>query len=270
MNKHVHQGHFARKRFGQNFLHDDYTIDSIVSAIAPKAQDNLIEIGPGLGSLTVPLSKRTDHLTVIEIDRDLAARLKENADLKNRINVIESDVMKVDFRQLLNNEAETLRVVGNLPYNISTPLLFYLFQFRPYISDMYFMLQKEVVSRLVATPNHKSYGRLAVIAQYYCQIIPVLEVPPSAFTPAPKVNSAVVQLIPHNSLPYSADNVKLLGQITRLAFNQRRKTLRNSLRALFSEEQLASLDIDANKRAENLAVSQYVQLANFYSRKRQN
>lgn len=270
MNKRLHQGHFARKRFGQNFLTDDYIIDNIVTAIAPKAEDNLVEIGPGLGALTVPLAKYTHKLVAIEIDRDLAAKLDENAALQNKIQLIVSDAVKVDFQQLYSDKGTRLRIVGNLPYNISTPLLFHLFQFTDYISDMYFMLQKEVVKRLVASPDHKSYSRLSVMAQYYCQIIPLLDVPPSAFVPAPKIDSAVIQLTPHQPLPYVADNVKLLSQITTHAFNQRRKTLRNSLGTLFSVEELAALGIDANKRAENLTVAQYVQLANFYNRKKQN
>lgn len=262
MNNRVHQGHFARKRFGQNFLHDNYIIESIVAAIQPKKGEALVEIGPGLAALTVPVSKLVDHLTVIEIDRDLASRLVENPFLQNKISVIEQDALNFDFNKLSDTLGQPLRVFGNLPYNISTPLMFQLFEYAPIITDMHFMLQKEVVTRLVAAPNSKSYGRLSVMAQYYCQIIPVLEVPPTAFKPAPKVDSAVVKLIPYKEKPYLVNDIKVLSRITTEAFNQRRKTIRNSLSNLFNSEQIAELGIDPNLRAENLTVQQYCLLAN--------
>lgn len=262
MNNRVHQGHFARKRFGQNFLHDNYIIESIVAAIQPKKEEALVEIGPGLAALTVPVSKLVDHLTVIEIDRDLASRLVENPFLQNKISVIEQDALNFDFNKLSDTLGQPLRVFGNLPYNISTPLMFHLFEYAPIITDMHFMLQKEVVTRLVAAPNSKSYGRLSVMAQYYCQIIPVLEVPPTAFKPAPKVDSAVVKLIPYKEKPYLVNDIKVLSRITTEAFNQRRKTIRNSLSNLFNSEQIAELGIDPNLRAENLTVQQYCLLAN--------
>lgn len=262
MNNRVHQGHFARKRFGQNFLHDNYIIESIVAAIQPKKGEALVEIGPGLAALTVPVSKLVDHLTVIEIDRDLASRLVENPFLQNKISVIEQDALNFDFNKLSDTLGQPLRVFGNLPYNISTPLMFHLFEYAPIITDMHFMLQKEVVTRLVAAPNSKSYGRLSVMAQYYCQIIPVLEVPPTAFKPAPKVDSAVVKLIPYKEKPYLVNDIKVLSRITTEAFNQRRKTIRNSLSNLFNSGQIAELGIDPNLRAENLTVQQYCLLAN--------
>ncbi len=262
MNNRVHQGHFARKRFGQNFLHDDYIIESIVAAIQPNKDQALVEIGPGLAALTIPVSKLVDHLTVIEIDRDLAERLKQNPLLTDKLTVIEQDALNYDFNILATELGEPLRVFGNLPYNISTPLMFHLFEFANIITDMHFMLQKEVVTRLVAAPNSKDYGRLSVMAQYYCQIIPVLEVPPSAFKPAPKVDSAVVKLIPYKQKPYLVNDVKILSRLTTEAFNQRRKTIRNSLSNMFSVEQLIELDIDPTLRAENLTVQQYCQLAN--------
>lgn len=262
MNNRVHQGHFARKRFGQNFLHDNYIIETIVAAIQPKKGEALVEIGPGLAALTVPVSKLVDHLTVIEIDRDLASRLVENPFLQNKISVIEQDALNFDFNKLSDTLGQPLRVFGNLPYNISTPLMFHLFEYAPIITDMHFMLQKEVVTRLVAAPNSKSYGRLSVMAQYYCQIIPVLEVPPTAFKPAPKVDSAVVKLIPYKEKPYLVNDIKVLSRITTEAFNQRRKTIRNSLSNLFNSEQIAELGIDPNLRAENLTVQQYCLLAN--------
>ena len=262
MTNRVHQGHFARKRFGQNFLHDDYIIESIVAAIQPKSDQALVEIGPGLAALTVPVSKYVDHLTVIEIDRDLASRLIDNPFLKTKLTVIEQDALTFNFNELNQQLGKPLRVFGNFPYNISTPLMFHLFEYANIIDDMHFMLQKEVVTRLVAAPNSKDYGRLSVMAQYYCQIIPVLEVPPTAFKPAPKVNSAVVKLIPYKQKPYLVDDVKILSRITTEAFNQRRKTIRNSLSNMFTTDQLIELDIDPNLRAENLSVQQYCKLAN--------
>lgn len=264
MNNRMHQGHFARKRFGQNFLHDDHVIENIIAAIQPKKEQALVEIGPGLAALTMPISQYVDHLTVIEIDRDLAARLQQNPFLKDKLTVIEQDAMTVDFNELSQQKKQPLRVFGNLPYNISTPLMFHLFQYTNAISDMHFMLQKEVVNRLVAGPNSKAYGRLSVMAQYYCQIIPVLEVPPYAFKPAPKVDSAVVKLIPHKNLPYQVKDIRILSRITTEAFNQRRKTIRNSLGNLFSPETFNELNINLDSRAENLSVQQYCELANAY------
>ncbi|WP_334319857.1 16S rRNA (adenine(1518)-N(6)/adenine(1519)-N(6))-dimethyltransferase RsmA [Gilliamella apicola] len=262
MNNRVHQGHFARKRFGQNFLHDDYIIESIVAAIQPKTDQALVEIGPGLAALTVPVSKYVDHLTVVEIDRDLACRLIDNPLLNDKLTVIEQDALTFDFNELKQQLGKPLRVFGNLPYNISTPLMFHLFEYANIITDMHFMLQKEVVTRLVAAPNSKDYGRLSVMAQYFCQIIPVLEVPPTSFKPAPKVDSAVVKLIPYKEKPYQVNDVKILSRVTTEAFNQRRKTIRNSLGNMFTAEQLVELNIDPNLRAENLTVQQYCQLAN--------
>lgn len=262
MSNRVHQGHFARKRFGQNFLHDEFIIESIVAAIQPREGQALVEIGPGLAALTIPVSKQVDHLTVIEIDRDLAHRLLENPILNNKISVIEQDALTFDFNQLSEQLGKPLRVFGNLPYNISTPLMFHLFQYADIIDDMHFMLQKEVVTRLVAGPNCKDYGRLSVMAQYYCQIIPVLEVPPTSFKPAPKVDSAVVKLVPYKNKPYLVNDIKTLSRVTTEAFNQRRKTIRNSLSNMFTDEQLTELDINPNLRAENLTVEQYCLLAN--------
>jgi len=196
MNNRVHQGHYARKRFGQNFLNDQYIIDSIVSAIHPQRDEALVEIGPGLGALTEPVGERLDKLTVIELDRDLAARLETHPFLGPKLTIFQQDAMTFDFAALAQERGQPLRVFGNLPYNISTPLMFHLFSYTGSIKDMHFMLQKEVVNRLVAGPGNKTYGRLTVMAQYYCQIIPVLEVHPHSFTPPPKVDSAVVRLVP--------------------------------------------------------------------------
>lgn len=261
MNKRIHQGHFARKRFGQNFLTDPFIIDSMVTAFNPKPNQAIVEIGPGLGALTLPISDQIENMTVIELDRDLAARLAAHPALRAKLTIIQNDAMTIDFGAIAKEKGQPLRVFGNLPYNISTPLMFHLFTYTTAIADMNFMLQKEVVNRLVAGPNTKAYGRLSVMAQYYCQIIPILAVPPSAFTPAPKVDSAVVRLIPHQRNPYAICDVKLLSRITTQAFNQRRKTIRNSLSDLFSVQDFEQLSIDPNCRAENISVENYCKLA---------
>ncbi|OZN49179.1 16S rRNA (adenine(1518)-N(6)/adenine(1519)-N(6))-dimethyltransferase RsmA [Gallibacterium anatis] len=263
MNSKTHLGHTARKRFGQNFLHDDQIIQSIVAAINPQANDFLIEIGPGLGALTEPVAEQIEHLTVIELDRDLAERLRHHPFLHQKLTVIEQDVMRFDFQQLAQQSDKPLRIFGNLPYNISTPLMFHLFQYHDVIQDMHFMLQKEVVNRLCAGPNSKAYGRLTIMAQYFCQVIPVLEVPPSAFKPAPKVDSAVVRLVSHKVLPYPVKDLYWLNRVCTQAFNQRRKTLRNSLMDLFTAEQLVELEIKLTDRAENLTIADYARLANW-------
>lgn len=265
MNNRVHQGHFARKRFGQNFLTDQFVIDSIVSAIHPQPGEAVVEIGPGLGALTEPVGARMDRMTVIELDRDLAARLANHPQLKDKLMIYQQDAMAMNFAELAEQAGQPLRVFGNLPYNISTPLMFHLFSYTQAIHDMHFMLQKEVVNRLVAGPNSKAYGRLSVMAQYYCNVIPVLEVPPTAFAPPPKVDSAVVRLAPYRELPHPVGDVRMLSRITTQAFNQRRKTVRNSLGDLFTPEQLTDLGVDPTLRAENISVAQYCKLANWLS-----
>ena len=265
MTNRVHQGHLARKRFGQNFLNDQFVIDSIVSAINPQKGQAMVEIGPGLAALTEPVGERLDELTVIELDRDLAARLQTHPFLGPKLTIYQQDAMTMNFGELSEKMGQPLRVFGNLPYNISTPLMFHLFSYTDAIADMHFMLQKEVVNRLVAGPNSKAYGRLSVMAQYYCNVIPVLEVPPSAFTPPPKVDSAVVRLVPHKTMPYPVKDLRVLSRITTDAFTQRRKTIRNSLGNLFTVDVLAELGIDPAMRAENISVEQYCKLANYIS-----
>ncbi|MBR0572714.1 MULTISPECIES: 16S rRNA (adenine(1518)-N(6)/adenine(1519)-N(6))-dimethyltransferase RsmA [Pasteurellaceae] len=266
-NSKKHLGHTARKRFGQNFLQDQDVIHNIIAVINPQNSDFLIEIGPGLGALTEPVAEQVDKLTVIELDRDLAKRLRHHPFLNQKLTVIEQDALNFNFREYfatLNlNENNGIRIFGNLPYNISTPLIFHLLTFHDLIQDMHFMLQKEVVKRLCAAPNSKTYGRLTVMAQYYCQIIPVLEVPPSAFKPAPKVDSAVVRLVPHTILPYPVKDISYLNRVVTQAFNQRRKTLRNSLSQLFTADQLEALGMNLQARAENLSLADYVSLANW-------
>ncbi len=222
-----------------------------------------MEIGPGLGALTEPVGERLDKLTVIELDRDLAARLETHPFLGPKLTIFQQDAMTFDFAALAQERGQPLRVFGNLPYNISTPLMFHLFSYTGSIKDMHFMLQKEVVNRLVAGPGNKTYGRLTVMAQYYCQIIPVLEVPPHSFTPPPKVDSAVVRLVPYAEPPYPVSDVRILSRITTEAFGQRRKTLRNSLSQMVAAGALEELSIDPTLRAENVSVAQYCQLANW-------
>ncbi|AOF53652.1 16S rRNA (adenine(1518)-N(6)/adenine(1519)-N(6))-dimethyltransferase [Rodentibacter caecimuris] len=268
MSSKKHLGHTARKRFGQNFLHDSNVIQNIVAAIYPQKDQFLLEIGPGLGALTEPVAEQIEHLTVVELDRDLAERLRHHPFLHHKITVIENDAMQFDFGELYRQEnlaeaGRKLRIFGNLPYNISTPLMFHLFKYHHIIQDMHFMLQKEVVKRLCAAPNSKAYGRLTIMAQYFCQVMPVLEVPPTAFKPAPKVDSAVVRLIPHQVLPHPVKDLYWLNRVCSQAFNQRRKTLRNALSTLFSAENLTALGIDLNARAENLSIADYARLANW-------
>ena len=264
----THLGHTARKRFGQNFLHDDYVIGQIVSAINPQHEQNLVEIGPGLGALTDPVCDEVEALTVIELDRDLAKRLREHPFNGDKLTVIEQDAMTMDFTELAKTmpvKDKGLRVFGNLPYNISTPLMFHLFSHAACVDDMHFMLQKEVVNRLAAGHGSKSYGRLSVMAQYYCKVMPVLNVPPGAFKPPPKVDSAVVRLIPHKSPPVDVVSVATLERVCAQAFNQRRKTIRNSLKESLSEEQISALGISPTVRAEVLSLQDFATLANAVS-----
>lgn len=260
MNK-THLGHTARKRFGQNFLVDDNVIGNIVKTIHPIDGENLVEIGPGLGALTEQVCELVNHLTVVELDRDLAKRLVSHPFIQDKLTVIEADAMKFDFSSLIT-ENKPLRIFGNLPYNISTPLMFHLFEFAEHVQDMHFMLQKEVVNRLAAEPGSKHFGRLTVMTQYFCQVIPVLDVPPTAFKPPPKVDSAVVRLVPHKIKPVEVANKKRLDQVCSAAFNQRRKTIRNSLKDYASAEQLESIGINPGIRAESLTLADFANIAN--------
>ena len=249
--------HIAKKRFGQNFLTDQGVIDSLVSAIAPKADDLMVEIGPGLGALTKPLLQKLDMLHVVEVDRDIIAWMqKEYA--KNSITIHNSDALKFKFPSL----GEHIRVVGNLPYNISTPILFHLLDNVKVIIDMHFMLQKEVVERMVAEPSTAAYGRLSVMLQYRLQMEYLFTVPPEAFEPAPKVESAFVRCVPHATLPYVAKDETLFAKVVTAAFGQRRKTLRNTLKGLLDDDGFNALNIDSQLRAENLSVADFVTIAN--------
>lgn len=260
MNDKVTFGHTARKRFGQNFLQDKNVINKIVMAINPKEDDNILEIGPGLAALTTPVSEKVKQLKVIELDRDLAERLRHTPFLSEKLEVFEKDALTFDFNKVATPENK-VRVFGNLPYNISTPLMLHLFKNANVVKDMHFMLQLEVVNRLAACPNSKDYGRLSVITQYFCKVIPIMQVSPHAFRPAPKVTSAVVRLVPHENSPYNVQDVKLLERVLQVAFNQRRKTIQNSLSSLFTPEELTAERLELNLRAENLTIEQYCKLA---------
>jgi 16S rRNA (adenine1518-N6/adenine1519-N6)-dimethyltransferase len=248
--------HIPRKRFGQHFLSDLSVIDAIVRAIAPQAGQAMVEIGPGLGALTQPLVERLGALTVIELDRDLAAGLRTHAHLR----VIESDVLRVDFGAISSASAASptrLRVVGNLPYNISTPILFHLLQFASGIEDQHFMLQKEVVERMVAAPDTADFGRLSVMLQWRYRMQNVLAVDPQSFTPPPRVDSAVVRMQPLPAAPLP--DARLLGELVQVAFSQRRKLLRHTLGAYLERQQFVG-DFDVQRRAQEVSVAQYVAL----------
>lgn len=260
MNRRV-DGHFARKRFGQNFLTDERIIAAIVAAFAPVRGQNVVEIGPGLGAITRELLAHLGRVHVVEVDRDLAAALPMRLLNEGELVVHEADALKFDFRTLATGP-HSLRVIGNLPYNISTPLIFHLLGFAGQVSDMCFMLQKEVVDRLAAEPGTPDYGRLGVMVQYRCRVDWLLGVPPGAFNPPPKVQSAVVRLTPYDKPPYTCDNEALLGQVVAAAFNQRRKTLRNALKSLATDDDFAAVGIDPGLRGEVLSVEQFVRLTN--------
>ena len=246
--------HIARKRFGQHFLHDRFAIDAIIDAIDPCAQDAMVEIGPGLGAMTFPLLERCPQLTVIELDRDLAARLRRRPELT----VIEADVLNVDFEALATAAGQPLRVVGNLPYNISTPILFHLLPTASRVIDQHFMLQKEVVERMAAAPGSKTYGRLSVMLQWRYDIESVLDVEPDSFDPPPQVRSAIVRMVP---LPGRTDiDPTLLGELVTVAFSQRRKVLRNTLGRWLDERHYSGA-FDLQRRAEEVPVAEYLALA---------
>ena len=248
--------HHARKRFGQHFLTDGSVIDAIVDAVNPKPGEALVEIGPGLGAMTDPLAARCGRLTVIELDRDLAQRLRQ----KPGLNVIEADVLNVDFALLAAQHGQRLRVVGNLPYNISTPILFHLLGFAEHVIDQHFMLQKEVVERMASSPGNKAYGRLSVMLQWRYDIESIIDVPPEAFDPPPRVDSAVVRMVPLPPQHAPALDAVLLEELVRVAFSQRRKLLRHTLGRWLEERHYAGA-FDAQRRAEEVPVAEYLALA---------
>ncbi len=251
--------HRPRKRFGQHFLHDANVIDRLVGAIAPRPDDHLVEIGPGEGVLTAPVLEKAGALTVIELDRDLASTLLERLGRPAGLDVIQADVLKVDLVELA--AGRPLRIIGNLPYNISTPILFHLFDSRADIVDMHFMLQKEVVDRMVAGPGSRQYGRLSVMAAFHCDMTRLFNVPPGAFRPPPKVDSAIVRLLPKPLTDEDRALLPAFAEVTRRAFGQRRKTLRNSLKGLLDAEAIEAAGIDPGARAETLSVEEFRRLA---------
>ena len=253
--------HIARKRFGQNFLIDQQVIADIVNAVAPKPGDCVVEIGPGLGALTEPLMKRLDHLHVVEIDRDIVARLKKQYS-PEKLTIHEGDALNFDFGTLAETVGASLHIVGNLPYNISTPLLFHLAGFADRVFDMHFMLQKEVVERMVAMPGTSDFGRLSVMLQYRFVMDWLLDVPPESFDPAPKVDSAVVRLIPRPAAELTVKNEEKFAALVSAAFAQRRKMLRNNLKAILRDGDFEKLGIAPTARAEQLSLEDYIRISN--------
>lgn len=257
MNRDTHK---ARKRFGQNFLHDPAIIQKIVDAINPQKSDYLIEIGPGKGAITKHLLQRVEKLNVIEIDRDLIQLLSSNFE-ENNVIIHEADALKFDFSTL---NQTNLRIVGNLPYNISTPLLFHLLAYKHCIKDMLFMLQKEVVDRICAKPGNKQYGRLSIMLQFYCDVESLFTIKPGAFSPAPKVDSAIVKLVPLSNPRYEICDHETLALIVKESFSQRRKTIRNNLKKYLSESEIMNAGIAPEKRAESIDIDGFAKLANYY------
>jgi 16S rRNA (adenine1518-N6/adenine1519-N6)-dimethyltransferase len=255
--------HRPRKRFGQHFLTDPGVIDAIVRAIDPKPDDVIIEIGPGRGAITGPLAAGAGHLHCVELDRDLASALRRRYANEDDVTIHEADALKFDYAAL----GDSLRIVGNLPYNISTPLLFHLLDHRHCIADMHFMLQKEVVDRMAASPGSKAYGRLGIMLGCHLDVQALFDVEPQCFEPPPAVTSAVVRLSPLPPGHFGIADEQLLGRTVATAFSQRRKTVRNALKSLVNESELAELGIDAGVRPEMLEIRDYVALANYLARR---
>ncbi|MBK0013792.1 16S rRNA (adenine(1518)-N(6)/adenine(1519)-N(6))-dimethyltransferase RsmA [Stenotrophomonas sp. S41] len=250
----------AKKQLGQHFLADRHYIDKIVMAVNPKDGDRLVEIGPGQGAITLPLLRVHPKLTVIEFDRDLIAPLTAAAEPLGDLTIVQGDVLRVDFTALA--AGEPIRLVGNLPYNISSPILFHALEHAAVVRDMHFMLQKEVVDRMAAGPGSKVYGRLSVMLQAYCQVTSLFVVPPGAFRPPPKVDSAVVRLVPRDPASVNINDHKRFADVVKAAFGQRRKTLRNALNNVVTAEQFAAAGVRPDARAEQLDVAEFIALAN--------
>lgn len=260
--------HRARKRFGQNFLHDPIVIDRIVRSINPKAEDKVVEIGPGLGAITMPVLELVDQLHVVEIDRDVRAILEQKFVVersKDELIIHGADALKFDMTDISTTE-RSLRIIGNLPYNISTPLIFRLMAQRHLIKDMHFMLQREVVDRMAASPGNKQYGRLGVMLAPYCDVTALFDVGPGAFNPPPKVWSSIVRLEPWETPPFQIDDHQLYADVVMLAFGQRRKTLRNSLKPLLDSTQLESIGINPTARPEVLSPAEFAAIANYLAK----
>lgn len=261
MDKSLAKSHQPRKRFGQNFLQDEGIIAQIIAAIEPRVDDLMVEIGPGLGALTAELLPLLQKLHVIEFDRDLIPKLKKTCANLGELVIHQGDALRFDFVSLILG-VQKLRIVGNLPYNISSPLIFHLLDFAPHIKDMHFMLQKEVADRISAKVSTKAYGRLSIMVQYFCRAEKLFDVAPQAFHPQPKVTSSFIRLIPHKKILPQAKDFARFSEIVKIAFNQRRKTLRNALKSIISAEELEKLGIDAKLRPEQLSVEDYVKISN--------
>lgn len=257
--------HRARKRFGQNFLHDGNVIDRIVGSVSPKPEHHIVEIGPGRGAITEPLLEATGgELDIVELDRDLIPILRAQFFRYENLKIHEADALQFDFSILATDE-RPLRIVGNLPYNISTPLMFHLLEYSHLIKDMHFMLQKEVVQRLCAAPGDNAYGRLGIMMQYRCEARYLFTVPPGAFDPVPKVESAIVRLTPRTKEKYKANNFPTFERVVKAAFAQRRKTLRNNLKGLLDDDGFAAVNISPSSRAETISIESFVRIANHIS-----
>ncbi|BBP45365.1 ribosomal RNA small subunit methyltransferase A [Thiosulfatimonas sediminis] len=263
-NRGKNSGHQHKKQFGQNFLNNNQIIDRIVAAIRPQADDHMIEIGPGEAALTDPVIRIVKHLDIIEIDNDLIPQLKIKFASLPAFHLHHTDALRFDYAELLHTSDEQVRVVGNLPYNISSPLMFHLLKYAANITDMHFMLQKEVVERICAQPGGRQFGRLSVMMQYYCKTENLFDVGPENFTPAPKVDSAIVRLLPFKNKPLIADDEALFERFVRQCFTLKRKTLRNNLKGWLNEEQIEACGISASARSETLAVADFVKLCNYY------
>ncbi len=263
--------HKAKKKFGQNFLHDATVIERIIHAISLKETDNVIEIGPGMAALSDSLIKACNKLFLVEIDNDLIPQLKQrfSAYAQTRWHIFHQDALGFSFSsaEALLTEKTKFRVVGNLPYNISTPLLFHFIEQIEYVEDMHFMLQKEVVERICAKPDNKDYGRLSIMLQYFCDCEHLFDVAPESFEPAPKVESSIIRLTPYSEPPYPCKDTEELSKLVATAFSQRRKTIRNNFRKLGIEKEMEQANIDGSLRAENISLAQYVELCNILSNK---
>jgi 16S rRNA (adenine1518-N6/adenine1519-N6)-dimethyltransferase len=253
--------HQPRKRFGQHFLHDNATIERILAAINAQPGQNIIEIGPGKGALTIPLLINVGAMNVVELDRDLATYLMMRCQEYGALHIHSADALKFDFSQFPMND---LRIVGNLPYNISTPFLFHLLDYREHIKDMLFMLQREVVDRICAKPGNRSYGRLSIMLQYYYDVEQLFTIGPEVFSPPPRVESTVIKLKPWSVPQYERTDMLIFSKIVKAAFAQRRKTLRNALKGIISATILSDLKIEPSARAETLPIETFVSLANLY------
>jgi len=252
--------HKARKRFGQNFLHDEYIIQKIASSVNPDEKQNIVEIGPGQGAITRHLLKQCKHLDLLEIDRDLVKHLDTIFPRSEKLDIHNVDALKFEFCSLAHKQK--IRLVGNLPYNISTPLLFHILENAHCIEDMHFMLQKEVVERMAASPGSRDYGRLSIMIQYHCMVESLFNVGPESFDPPPKVESSIVRLTPHKIKPVKVKNYTIFSQLVAQAFSLRRKTLRNALKKSLTEEQIIACDVDPKLRPEMVDIGGFARLSN--------